>query len=68
VRDTATLKAVTDSFAWAFFTKKMRYTAELVYDHRLVGEQMNDPVEKEPKLQKLDKESESVLARFRERE
>ena len=46
----------------------MKYTDKLVYDHAYVKEHMNDPPNKEPKLQKLDKESEDVLRKFRERE
>ena len=57
-----------ESFAWAFFSKKMNYTTEQVYDHPKVPAQMNNPGELEPKLQKLDKESERVLREFRKRE
>ena len=43
-------KKVSDSFAWAFFTKKMKYTPELVYDHPKVKKCMNNPTDLEPKL------------------
>ena len=46
----------------------MNYTTKQVYDHPKVPETMNNPQELEPKLQKLDKESERVLRQFRERE
>lgn len=41
---------VRDSFAWAFFSKKMNYTTSQVYDHPEVPESMNDPPSLEPKL------------------
>ena len=50
-----TMERVNKSFAWAFFCKKMKYTSNLVYDHNLVQEEMNDPKKLEPKLQKLSK-------------
>ena len=49
------MERVNKSFAWAFFCKKMKYTSNLVYDHNLVQEEMNDPKKLEPKLQKLSK-------------
>ena len=66
--DPQLVKQITDSFAWAFFTKQMRYASNLVYDHPKVPQSMNKPAELEPRLQKLDKESEAVLLQFRARE
>ena len=57
-----------DTFAWAFFTKKMNYTTELVYDHKKATHQMNNAGVLEPRLQKLDKVSEEILRQHRERE
>ena len=68
ITDPKKRQQVTDSFAWAFFAKQMKYTDKLVYDHAYVKEHMNDAPKKEPKMQKLDKESEEVLHKFRERE
>ena len=34
---------ISESFAWAFFTKKMQYTSELVYDDPQVPVTMNQP-------------------------
>lgn len=48
--DSTQAKLVSDSFAWAFFAKKMQYTPRLVYDHPRVHESMNVPKELEPKL------------------
>ena len=36
LNDSKASKKVSDSFAWAFFTKKMSYTTELVYDNQRV--------------------------------
>lgn len=57
-----------DSFAWAFFAKKLNYTTNLVYDSPSCTSDMNDPLNLEPKLQKLDAENRRVLQQFRERE
>ena len=39
----------------------MQYIHKLVYDDLSVPVEMNNPGELEPRLQKLDKESETVL-------
>jgi hypothetical protein len=39
---------VTQSFQWAFFTKKLKYCDELVYDTD-TKEKMNNPSKLEPK-------------------
>lgn len=62
------MKSVHDSFAWAFFAKKLEYTTQLVYDHPECSLAMNDPANLEPKLQKLDAENCRVLEQFRQRE
>lgn len=61
-------KEIHNSFAWAFFTKKLTYTNKLVYDSPQCPSSMNDPPNLEPKLQKLDEQNKRVLMAFRERE
>ena len=43
-------KQTQNSFAWAFFTKRMKYTPKLVYDHPKVLSTMNNPADIEPRL------------------
>lgn len=62
------VREIAESFTWAFFTKNMTYTADLVYDDLDVPETMNQPQLLEPKVQKLNKASQSVLHAFRGRE
>ena len=61
-------RATHESFAWAFFAKKLSYTTDLVYDSPACPSKMNDPSTLEPRLQKLDPENKRVLQQFRERE
>lgn len=56
---------IRDSLTWAFFAKEMQYASKLVYDHSKVPQAMNNPQLLEPRLQKLDKESETILRQFR---
>lgn len=44
------IRATHDSFAWAFFAKKLNYTTNFVYDSPSCTSDMNDPLNLEPKL------------------